>query len=206
MLYESLLSPPQKQPYMLTWERDLDCAEDLESWCPRLQVSYKGILNISLIEASLKVLTRWYIVPTRLTRMYNTDTTECFRGCNLRGSMLHIWWECPKIRTLWNRVFSMIFILLPSVSDWNIKSYRLWFMKRLQGSLTIIVSCLTRIGSLGRLIYLFPYPWHPVQYKYGTHHLLHQLSLSNLGLLNSNFFQILLFFLSSHFGPLVVPL
>lgn len=91
MLYESLLSPPQKQPYMLAWERDLDCAEDLESWCPRLQVSYKGILNISLIEASLKVLTRWYIVPTRLTRMYNTDTAECFRGCNLRGSMLHIW-------------------------------------------------------------------------------------------------------------------
>lgn len=31
MVYESLLTPSKKQPYMLAWERNLSCDEDLES-------------------------------------------------------------------------------------------------------------------------------------------------------------------------------
>lgn len=64
MVYKSLLTPPQIKPYILAWETDPNCEEKPKSWSSRLQVSYKGILNVSLIEASLKVLTRWYLVPT----------------------------------------------------------------------------------------------------------------------------------------------
>lgn len=32
----------------------------------------------------------------------------CFRGCNPRGDMLDVWWECPKIRSFWKKIFSLI--------------------------------------------------------------------------------------------------
>lgn len=96
MAYASLLASPPKHPYMLAWERDLDI--DLESEYSRLQIAYKGILNVSLIEASVKVLTRWYLVPTHLAKMYLSSSADCFRGCSLRGTMLHLWWECPRIK------------------------------------------------------------------------------------------------------------
>lgn len=28
----------------------------------------------------------------------------CQRGCNQKGTMNHIWWDCPKIRDYWQRV------------------------------------------------------------------------------------------------------
>lgn len=73
----------------------------------RLQASYKGILNASLMEAGIKVLKRWYLVPACLARMYPTASAECFRGFSLRGTILHIWWECLRIRNIWNKVFCM---------------------------------------------------------------------------------------------------
>lgn len=67
----------------------------------------KGIRNISLIESNLKVMTRWYLTPAKLAKMYPTDP-RCFRGCQLTGSTAHIWWECPWIRSFWSRIFSLI--------------------------------------------------------------------------------------------------
>lgn len=105
---QCMLTPPQKHPYMLAWEKDLNSNENLDSWSARLQVAYKGIINVSLVDTGLKLVTRWYLVPNRLARMYATASSDCFRGCLLRGSMLHVWWECPKMRVFWNRVFSML--------------------------------------------------------------------------------------------------
>lgn len=78
MVYGSLLTPVQKQPYMLAQERDLNDEVDPDSWASRLQISYKDVLNISLIETSLKVMTGWYLVPTRLAMIYATISAECF--------------------------------------------------------------------------------------------------------------------------------
>lgn len=68
----------------------------------------KGILNISLIEASLKVLTRWYYVPARLAVIFLGSCPLCYRGCELEGTMLHTWWTCPRIRSFWQKVFRTI--------------------------------------------------------------------------------------------------
>lgn len=51
---------------------------------------------------------RWYLVPTRLAAMLPSTSPLCFRGCQGIGSMIHIWWECPRIRGFWNRVFHII--------------------------------------------------------------------------------------------------
>lgn len=58
----------------------------------------KGILDIPLIEANLKVMMRWYLVPLRLAKLYLSFCPYFLWGFKLLGLMLNIWWDCPRIR------------------------------------------------------------------------------------------------------------
>lgn len=64
LIYSALADPSEKVPYMLKWESDLDIEWDLDTWNFQVAKVFKGILNVSLVEANLKVVTRWYLVPT----------------------------------------------------------------------------------------------------------------------------------------------
>lgn len=74
--------------------------------------SFKGISRhpkcLFLIEANLKDMTQWYLFPLIFAKFYPLASPLCFRDCSHIGSVLHIWWECPKIRGLWNKIFSMV--------------------------------------------------------------------------------------------------
>lgn len=63
MIYSALAEPIEKTSYMMSWERDLEIEWDLNTWHFCFSRSFKGIHNISLIEANLKVMSRWYLVP-----------------------------------------------------------------------------------------------------------------------------------------------
>lgn len=39
--------------------------------------------------------------------MFQGISPLCFRGCELEGSMIHIWWTCPRIRSFWRNIFNM---------------------------------------------------------------------------------------------------
>lgn len=108
LIYSALADPSEKVPYMLKWESDLDIEWDLDTWNFQVAKVFKGILNVSLVEANLKVVTRWYLVPTRQIKLFPQSSPLCFRGCDLLGSHLHILWQCPKIRSFWNKVFNLI--------------------------------------------------------------------------------------------------
>lgn len=47
------------------------------------------------------------LVPTRLAKMYPSVLPLCFRGCQMPGTMCHIWWECPRIWSYWNGNFAL---------------------------------------------------------------------------------------------------
>lgn len=96
-LFRSL--PHTPDPGSPTWK---------SNWIYAFRRSFKGIMNISLIEASIKVFTRWYYVPARLARIYPDASPLCYRGCGLEGTMPHIWWTCPRIRSYWNKFFHML--------------------------------------------------------------------------------------------------
>lgn len=82
----------------MDWEKDLSKECYLDTWYNDFSHSYKGIINVVLMEASVKVITRWYLVPLWLAKMYSPSFPLCFRGCDLLGSMYHIWWEFPRIQ------------------------------------------------------------------------------------------------------------
>ena len=72
IIYTSLSEPTSKFSYMEAWERDLQETWDLEEWHKVGTRAFKGLVNISLIEANLKVIMRWYLVPSRVAAMFPT--------------------------------------------------------------------------------------------------------------------------------------
>lgn len=102
-------SASSKTSYMKAWENDFQFQWGLDSWSSASLRAYKGIQNVSLIEANLKVLTRWYLTLSKLFRMFPSANPLCFRGCEMVGSMAHVWWECPRLRSFWKKVFNLIF-------------------------------------------------------------------------------------------------
>lgn len=98
--------PSEKAPYMLSWELDLEW--DLDTCNSDFTRAFRGILHISLVEANLKVISLWYLVPTRLVTFFPQSSPLCFRGCDHLGTLLHVLWQCPRVRSYWNKIFNLI--------------------------------------------------------------------------------------------------
>lgn len=108
-LYVLLTDQGSKLPYQLSWEADLGETIDENIWSKWSTMVHKGILNTSLVEANYKVFSRWYLVTTRITKIYPDASPHCFRGCGPEGTMLHTWWTCPKIKRFWIRIFNLVY-------------------------------------------------------------------------------------------------
>lgn len=107
IIYAFLAKRSNTPSYARAWESEIELRLDPGKWFQPFRRSYKGIMNIALIEAN-KILTRWYYVPARLARIFTDASPVCYRGCNQVGSMFHIWWTCPHIRSFWNKFFHVV--------------------------------------------------------------------------------------------------
>lgn len=107
-IYASLTENIEKPSYAMGWEQDLQVSWNENMWFSKFQKAFKGISNVALIEANAKIIKHWYNVPLRVAKIFPGSSPLRFRSCGLTGSLYHIWWECPRIRGLWNKVFSSI--------------------------------------------------------------------------------------------------
>lgn len=73
-----LTNSPPRLPHMVDWDTDLGEKRDTEVWQSCFLRSYRGIWNVALIEGNLKVLICWYLVTTRLAKMYPSVSPLCF--------------------------------------------------------------------------------------------------------------------------------
>ena len=48
---------------------------------------------------------RWYLTPSRLSKMYKHLANVCWRCGGNNGDMLHMWWTCGKIKIFWGKIY-----------------------------------------------------------------------------------------------------
>lgn len=103
---------------MVKWEQDIQ--EGLErDWHSIALPALRPLINTSIIEANYKVLLRWYMVLARLVTYIPGASSKCFRGCGQEGTAYHIWWQFPKVKRFWVRVYNSIF----SVTQMNLTKF-----------------------------------------------------------------------------------
>lgn len=98
---------------MTKWENDLGkpiAEKDLKLiWYTTAHCS----INTATVESNYKLLMRWYLVPQRLAKLNPAPAVsdKCFRDCLSTGTLLHKWWDCPKIKQFWTDIYQIIFTL-----------------------------------------------------------------------------------------------
>lgn len=93
--------PAEIPVYIREWERDLQHNFSETQLDHLYCTSYTSSVDTKMQENSFKLLTRWYQIPSGLARIYPFLSDACWRDCGHRGTFLHIWWECPKLRPYW---------------------------------------------------------------------------------------------------------
>ena len=52
-------------------------------------------------EIKIKTTLRFYLTPVIIAKIKNTDDNLYWRGCGVKGTLLHCWWECKLVQPLW---------------------------------------------------------------------------------------------------------
>lgn len=89
---------------MKKWESDLAMQFTDSEKEKILYFAQKSSIATKVQETNYKILTRWYRVPTALHRFFPQVSDTRWRFGVGQGSMLHVFWDSPKLIQFWQAV------------------------------------------------------------------------------------------------------
>ena len=59
-------------------------------------------------EVQVNTSMRCHLTPVRMVIIKKSTNNKCWRGCGEKGTLLHRWWECKLVQSLWRTAWRFL--------------------------------------------------------------------------------------------------
>jgi hypothetical protein len=64
--------------------------------------------SLVIKEMQIKTTLRFHLTPVRIVIIKNTTTNKCKQGYWEKGAIIHCWWECKLVQSLWKKIWRLL--------------------------------------------------------------------------------------------------